>query len=135
MWLSHHWPEDYDRCTRIGHTHVCRRCLVFYPACFVVTALALWGVTWPTSLDPWFVWLLPIPVVVEWWLEHLDRVSYSPRRQTALSLVAAPAVGKGLARYLADPGDTLFWSVVIVSAVVCLVPVVWARSSQADPVP
>jgi hypothetical protein len=127
MWLSHHWPEDYDRCAPIGGSHVCRRCLWFWPTALAVAALTLAGVRWPTSLDPWFVALLPVPVVVEWWLEQLDRVRYSPSRQVPLSLLAAPAVGVGLARYLQTPADPLFWGVVMTYAVICAVPVFLAR--------
>jgi hypothetical protein len=127
MWLSHHWPEDYDRCTRIGRSHVCRRCLWFWPTTLAVAAVALAGLRWPTSLDPWFLALLPVPVVVEWWLEQLGRVRYSPTRQVCLSLLAAPAVGVGLARYLRTPTDPLFWGVVAAYAVICAIPVVLAR--------
>lgn len=131
LWLSHHWPEDYDRCARIGRNHVCRRCLWFYPACFLTMALALGGVAWPTRLDPWLLFLLPVPVVAEWWAEHLHLVRYSPVRNVALTLICAPAVGVGLARYLEDPGDRLFWAVVALYAVVCLVPVlIGGRSAR-----
>ena len=122
MWLSHHWPEDYDRCVRLGHTHVCRRCLWFYPVCFGVMALSLAGFGWPVALDPWILWLTAIPVVDERWLVHLGRISYSPTRQVALSVLVAPAVGRGLARYLRHPGDRLWWSVVVTYAVVCAIP-------------
>ncbi|MBS1837235.1 MAG: hypothetical protein JST64_06005 [Actinobacteria bacterium] len=132
MWLSHHWPEDYDRCARIGGAHVCRRCLWFYPVCFAAMASAIAGLRWPTSLDPWLLALLPIPVVVEWWAEHLHLVAYSASRQVALSVVAAPAVGVGLARYLVAPGDALFWTVVAVYAVLCLIPVVVGSRAARD---
>lgn len=85
-------------------------------------AFALAGIRWPIALDPWLLALLPVPVVVEWWGEHLRLVRYSPTRQVALTLLAAPAVGVGLARYLESPGDRLFWAVVAVYAVVCLIP-------------
>jgi len=132
LWLSHHWPEDYDRCAVVGRSHVCRRCLWFWPTCLGVTVLTLAGVRWPLGLDPWLLFLLPVPVVADWWAEHLELVEYSATRQVALTLVAAPAVGVGLARYLESPGDTLFWSVVAVYAVVCLVPVL-IRSRRRSP--
>ena len=122
LWLSHHWPEDYDRCVRIGHRHVCRRCLWFWPACLATMLLALAGLRWPDALDPWLVALLPVPVVIEWWGEHLGLIRYSATRQIPLTLLAAPAVGVGLARYLEHPGDRLFWGVVASYAVLCLVP-------------
>ena len=84
---------------------------------------ALAGLRWPTSIDPILVALLPVPVVVEWWLERLDVIDYSALRNVATSLICAPAVGVGLARYLQDQTDPLFWSVVASYAVICLIPV------------
>lgn len=133
MWLAHHYPDDYDRCSIVAGRHVCRRCLWFYPACFAVAAATLAGVHWPTSMDPWLVWLLPVPVVVEWWGEHLGRLGYVPRRSVLLSLVAAPAVGRGLGRYLLHPGDRLFWGVVAVYAVVCALPLFIAARRPDQP--
>ncbi len=137
LWLSHHWPEEYDRCVRIGRNHVCRRCLWFYPVCFATMALALAGVRWPIEVDPWLLFLLPVPVVVEWWGEQLRLIRYSAPRQVILTLICAPAVGVGLARYLESPGDGLFWAVVGSYAVICLAPVLIGhamrrRSGHAD---
>lgn len=126
LWLSHHYPADYRRCAVVAGRHVCRRCLWFYPACLAVTVASLGGISWPERLDAWLLWLLPVPVVVEWWGEHLGRLTYNPRRSIVLSLLAAPAVGRGLGRYLIDQGDPLFWSVVGVYAVICLLPVLLA---------
>jgi hypothetical protein len=128
MWISHHYPHDYERCVRIGHSHVCRRCLWFYPVCLSVAALSVAGVHWPAAWDPWLLWLLPVPVVVEWWAEHLGRWSYSPVRNVALSVLVAPAVGRGLGRYLEHRADHLFWAVVVTYAVVCAVPFFCAPS-------
>jgi hypothetical protein len=132
MWLSHHHREDYDRCVLVAGRHVCRRCLWFYPVCFATALLSLNGVHWPVSWDPWLLWLLAVPVVVEWWGEHLGLIRYSAPRQVALSLLVAPAVGRGLGRYLPHPGDRLFWSVVITYAVLCLIPVLLPRIGHAD---
>lgn len=130
LWLSHHWPEQYDRCVRVGHSHVCRRCGFFWPVCLATMVLALAGVRWPITLDPWLIALLPVPVVTEWWVEQLDLVGYSPTRQVALTLLGAPAVGVGLARYLESPGDTLFWAVVAAYAIACLAPVLIGHSQR-----
>ncbi|MGI9576780.1 MAG: hypothetical protein ACR2OH_01115, partial [Microthrixaceae bacterium] len=90
---------------------------MFWPACFAAMLLALAGLRWPESLDVWLLWLLPVPVVAEWWLEHLGVAGYSATRNMVFSLICAPAVGVGLARYALDPSDGLFWWVVAVYAV------------------
>jgi hypothetical protein len=127
LWLSHHWPEEYDRCVRIGDTHVCRRCVWFYSACFLTLGLDLAGIHWPNRLDPWVLWLASLPVVVEWWAEHMGWVRYSARRQVVTALIVGPAVGRGLGRYLNDHTDPLFWSVVLTFAVVCAIPFFLSR--------
>lgn len=112
MLLAHHPPAAYDRCIRIGGRPVCRRCAVLYPVAFLTTALALLGVAWPARWDPTLLYLLPLPVTLEFVLERFGSLRYRPARQLALTLLAAPALGRGFARYLLNPGDRLFWGMV-----------------------
>jgi hypothetical protein len=123
LWLSHHPPDRYERCARIGSRHVCRRCLFLYPLAFLTTAVAL--ASWPGSLDPWLLLLAPLPAVVEWWLEHLRRVRYSAIRQVVLTVPLAVALGRGFARYLDDPLDPLFWVMVLGYGGSCLAVALW----------
>ena len=135
LWLAHHYPEDYDRCVRIGRSHVCRRCLALYPVAFVVmVATAGWQP--PTPVDVVIVALLPLPGVVEFVAEHLGAVRYSPRRQVALTVPLAVGLGRGLARYLEDRTDPLFWSVVVVYALVCGLAAWyrWRRPAPGEPI-
>lgn len=131
LWLSHHWPEDYDRCVRIGRRHLCRRCLAFYPVWLVAVVAALAGLRWPVAWDSWILWLLPVPVVAEWWLEHLGVLGYSATRNVVTSVICAIGVGVAFSRYLLDPGDPLFWAGVVVFAVLCAVPLVISRRGAA----
>jgi hypothetical protein len=90
-----------------------------YPTLVAVSVLALAGLRGPGSWEPWVVWLLPLPATVEWCGEHLGRLRYSPRRNVALSAVAAVGVGVAFARYLERPTDPQFWAVVLSYGVVC----------------
>lgn len=110
--LSHHLAHDHDRCVVIGRRHVCRRCLILYPVAFAVMFLTLGSVGWPASLDPVLLLILPIPVAVEYIAEQLGTVRYDAHRQVLLTVVAAPALGTGLARHIVTPFDT--WFVVMV---------------------
>lgn len=120
MLLSHHQPAHYDRCLRIGGRYVCRRCAVLYPLAFLTTALSLGGVHWPLSWDCALLLLLPLPVAAELILERFGVLRYRAGRQIALTLFAAPALGRGFARYLDHPGDRLFWTMVLLFGGSCL---------------
>ena len=124
MWLSHHWPGDYDRCAVVAGRHVCRRCLVLYPLALVAGVAISIGSWWPSSLDPRVLWLFPLPGVIEFALDNLGLIGYSPRRQMILSAGGALAAGVGYVRYLHHPTDPLVWSVLGVYTAICLVTAV-----------
>lgn len=124
MWLSHHWPSGYDRCAVIRGRHVCRRCLVLYPVALVAGVAFGVGGWWGSSLDVWLLWLLPLPGVIEFVLDNLGAIRYSPVRQMALSGLGAVAAGLGYVLYLDDHLDPLVLSVVGVYTAVCVAAVV-----------
>jgi hypothetical protein len=111
--LSHHRPNQYDRCIKIGRHHVCRRCAVLYPVAFAVAIASLFGVHWPATWDRALLYLLPLPVTLEFVIERFGGVRYRAWRQVALTLLAAPAFGRGFALYVANPRDRLFWGMVL----------------------
>jgi hypothetical protein len=136
MFLSHHWPEGYDRCAVIAGRHVCRRCLVLYPVALVVGIAVAQGTWWPHSLDPWVLWLGPFAGTVEFVLDNLGLITYSPVRQMVLSSGGAIAAGLGYVRYLHHNTDHLVWTVVAVYTSVCvagvMVGVLRKRSAPAS---
>ena len=123
MWLSHHWPSGYDRCAVVAGRHVCRRCLVLYPVALVAGIAISVGSWWSGSLDVWLLWLLPLPGVIEFVLDNLGTIRYSPVRQMVLSAAGAVAAGIGYVRYLDDHTDPLVWAVVGVYTAVCVAAV------------
>jgi hypothetical protein len=118
--LAHHPPARYERCLRIGPYHLCRRCAILYPiaVAFMAASLAGWG--WPVGWDRTLLMLLPLPVTLELVLERFGSIRYRPWRQIALTVVAAPALGRGFARYLLHPGDRLFWTMALLYGGACL---------------
>lgn len=115
LWLAHHWPHRYERCTVIGGRHVCRRCLWFYSIAFATLAFGVVGISpWPASLDAIMVWILPIPATIDFVLGELGRKTYDPRRQIVVTSVLAVAVGRGFAVELAERWSTTFWAPVLV---------------------
>jgi hypothetical protein len=115
MWLSHHWPDELDRCVVLGGRHVCRRCLVLYPLALAVAIASLVGLPpWPEALDLWFIWGLCIPATLEFMAEQIRVIDYSARRQTIATLMLAPALGRGMAHELDDSWSWEFWGPVLV---------------------
>jgi hypothetical protein len=125
MWLSHHWPSDYDRCALVAGRHVCRRCLVLYPLALVAAVLASAGATWPDRVDVWLCWLLPLPAVVELIGEQLGFLRHRPARLVVTTVLLAAACGKLYARYIDHPGDGLVWAVVVTYVGACLAAGLW----------
>ena len=120
MWLSHHWPEQYDRCAVVGGMHICRRCLVLYPLALVAGIVISQGSWWSHEYDAWILWLFPLPGVIEFVLDNLGKISYVARRQMMLSAGGAVAAGVGYVRYLDNTFDPLVWSVVGAYTAACL---------------
>lgn len=124
MWLSHHWPSGYDRCAVVGGMHICRRCLVLYPVALVTGIVLSVGSWWPHGIDVWVLWLFPLPGVIEFVLDNMGAIEYSPVRQMVLSAAGAVAAGVGYVRYLNHTTDPLVWTVVGVYTAVCVAAVV-----------
>jgi hypothetical protein len=125
--LSHHPPSERDRCLRIGGRYVCRRCAVLYPVAFAVALASLAGWGWPGAWDKNLLYLLPLPVTLEFVLERFGALRYRTGRQIALTLIAAPALGRGFARYLLAPGDRTFWGMVALFGGACLFALLTTR--------
>lgn len=116
LWLAHHWPEHYaERCIKIGHRHVCRRCAALYPVGLLVAILTVAGaLPWPESVDPLAIWLLSIPATVAYCGEALGFFRYDPRVQVITTLIAALAFGRGLGYELDERWSTEFWGPIAV---------------------
>ena len=123
VWLSHHYPDDYDRCVLIGRRHVCRRCLVMYPVALATVVLAGSGVRWPHSLDPFLLVVLCLPALAQFVLEHLGVITYRPVVEDLVMVPASIALGVGFDRYLHRHTDPLFWACIFGYGTICFTAV------------
>ncbi|MGB3412084.1 MAG: hypothetical protein WBA45_12905 [Microthrixaceae bacterium] len=77
------------------------------------------------------IWLLLVPMVIEWTLEHAGRVAYSPRRQMAVSFAAGIGGGLALAIHAFDPFNLRATLPVAATAAACLTSVLLSRPAKA----
>ncbi len=107
IWLSHHAPEDAERCTAIAGLAVCRRCLACWPVALLVI-FACVGLAQPvgSSLELAALWTLPLG---EYVAVHALARPYSPRRTWFVGVILGVAMGRTLHRYLLDPSDPVAW--------------------------
>lgn len=132
MWLSHHHPDQYDRCVRLPGPgdriwHVCRRCAVLYPLALLSAVVVLLLDPPPTSLVV-AMWLLPAPMMLEWVGEHLGRLAHRPTRQVVLTAIAAPALGGALAWHAESPFDPAAIAPVLAWAAVGASSALWGHA-------
>jgi len=113
LWLSHHWPDDYERCAVVRGRHVCRRCLWMYPVAFAVLAAGVLGPRLPAPVEIAGYALAALPALVDFVLEHLGRVRQSARRMVIVSVPLGVGLGLGFTRYVHAPGDPWFWAVTV----------------------
>jgi hypothetical protein len=133
LWLSHHRADEYDRCVLLGGRHVCRRCIVLYPTAIVVGVVLGIAGPWPTELDPWLLWLLPLPSVIEFVLEHRGVIEHSPTRLVAFTIPLAIACARLYQLYLDDAGNDLVWSVVGLYGGICVMAAVFRARAGPRP--
>jgi len=109
--LSHHHPDDEERCISIASIAICRRCSAIWPVCFLTIAVSLqqhWAVA------PWWellsVLLLP---VLEFCAVSLGRLTYRPHRVWFLGIIAGVGAGRLFHRYLLEPSDPVVWTLML----------------------
>ncbi len=116
LWLTHHPPEEAERCASVAGRAVCRRCLAAWPLAFGVIAA---GLIAPlpraglAELAAW--WALPL---AEYVAVHARGVAYHPGRTWGLGAMLGVALGRTLHRYLLDPTDPGTWAVLGLAALI-----------------
>ena len=117
--LAHHWPSENDRCTKIGTHYVCRRCVVLWPIALASGLIFAMLATGSFSRSTTLLVALCLPACVDFCLDNLAAIKYSPLRMQLLSIPLALGVGLGFARYFRNPSDASFWIVGIAFSAIC----------------
>lgn len=132
IWLAHHHSGECHRCVEIAGWNICRRCVWVYPS--VVLAAAVLGVSgWKPggATVALGISALLIAFLVDWTLEHLGRIDYSPLRQVAVSLPAGVAGGLALSVHLRSPFAPEATVPIVVCGIVAGSIALWSKARES----
>jgi uncharacterized membrane protein len=96
FWLSHHPPEQFNRCYQVGGLRLCARCLGTYPVLFALVAAQLALGTPLAHPFDWVAVLLVLPATLDWAFGQFRPQRFSNPWRTATGVL----FGMGLARSL-----------------------------------
>lgn len=134
FWLSHHPPEEYDRCYAFGPLRVCARCLGVYPTLFV-GLVVLFALKAPLTheLDLPVVLGLTAPATLDWAFGRFRPHAFSNPWRTATGVLLGLALARSLFIHLQRPFPAVLLAQLALVTVIVL-PVILAtyrRSPRA----
>lgn len=104
FWLSHHGPDGLHRTYRLGHLHVCARCLGVYPA-LLLTLLAQFLARAPLAHpgDAVGVVALTMPGLVDWAYGQLHPQASTNLVRTLTGALLGLSLGRSLYVHIQAP--------------------------------
>jgi len=125
FWLSHHRHAQRHACFAWGGVHVCARCLGTYPVLFAVLALQLHRPMAPLhlSFDPWLLFALPLPAVIDWSVGQLTAWRGLNGVRLLTGGLLGVALGRALYIHMRHPGTAQIY--VFGLAGVAVAGIVW----------
>jgi uncharacterized membrane protein len=126
FWLSHHPPDELDRCYRLGGVHLCARCAGTYPVLLAtVAAQLLSGAPLDHRLDVPACAALVLPATLDWALGRARPHGGSNLLRTGTGALLGLGLGRSLFIHLQRP---LPLALLIQAAVVTIIalPVILA---------
>lgn len=125
FWLSHHPPEELDRCYRFGSLHLCARCLGTYPVIFAGIAAQL-ALHFPLAhpLDVPLCIALVLPATIDWALGRFEPHRFSNGWRTLTGVLLGLGLARSLFIHLQRPLPPALLGQVIVVTVIAL-PVIF----------
>ena len=104
FWLSHHPPDELDRCYRFGSLHLCARCVGTYPVMFAAIAVQI-ALRAPLEhpLDLPVCIALVLPATLDWALGRFQPHRFSNLWRSATGVLLGLGLGRSLFIHLQRP--------------------------------
>ncbi len=104
FWLSHHPPDELDRCYRFGTLHVCARCLGTYPVMFAgIAAQLAFHAPLEHPRDVPLGVALVLPAALDWAYGRFQPHRFSNAWRTATGVLLGLGLGRSLFIHLQRP--------------------------------
>jgi uncharacterized membrane protein len=104
FWLSHHHPDELDRCYSFAGLHICARCLGTYPVLFFFMAFQFknhWPLIW--ELDVPIGVALVAPATLDWAYARFKPHAFSNPWRTLTGVLLGLGLGRSLFIHLQKP--------------------------------
>lgn len=111
FWLSHHRWDERHKCVELNHTFFCARCLGTYPTLFALLVFQLHKPMAPPALalDPWILYGLAAPAVLDWSLGQLTAWRGSNAVRFVSGVLLGGALGRAVYVNMRHPGSALVY--------------------------
>ena len=104
FWLSHHPPEELDRCYRVGSVHLCARCLGTYPVMFIaIAAQVALHAPLQHTLDVPLCTAFVLPATIDWALGRSQPHRFSNAWRAFTGVLLGLGLGRSLFIHLQRP--------------------------------
>ncbi|NMB73583.1 MAG: DUF2085 domain-containing protein [Myxococcales bacterium] len=137
FWLAHHGPGELERCYRFfagrRPVWICARCLGVYPALLATLGLLLAVEIQPGVFDMVWLFVLPIPAVVDWGAARLGWSAGTNARRTITGVLLGISLGRTAELNMRDPMQAMVvWQLAILLGVVVAVEIgaFWKRKRE-----
>ncbi len=102
--LSHHHPDEYNRCYRLGPVRVCARCLGTYPVMFLFIAVqAVRRAPLDFAGQTLVVLAFTAPALFDWAYGQFHPQAGTNLRRSATGVLLGLALGRSLYVHLVTP--------------------------------
>ncbi len=128
--LSHHHPDEWNRCYTLGGFKVCARCLGVYPAALLML-VAEFALRAPlvARFDAWMGTALVLPATVDWAVGRFRPGAGSNAQRTATGVLLGIGLGRSLYIHVQQPFPTVLIAQLVLVTLVVL-PVIFATYSR-----
>jgi uncharacterized membrane protein len=105
--LAHHWPPELNRCyqgwIRNKPVWICARCLGLYPLLLLFLGIQFWMNITPGWWDVLWLYLLPLPALLDWGSGFWKEKQGSNRQRTLTGALLGVSLSRMIFLHMVNP--------------------------------